>query len=126
MKQIFTHNFNNRNYIFCEFLPELKLKREEFEIIESCKTRHIENIDIFIGTLFEVATKRKDSLETYPPFIGYRYYLNDFLIDLPYIEKNSGTWAAKVQRIHLHPLFQKNAKTMQRFTFIHPNCHKTW
>lgn len=66
------------------------------------------------GTLFEVATVRRHGNKNdsfYPPFVGHRYMVNNFLVKLPYLDKDSnnmGGWgkqsykfAASVKREYI-------------------------
>lgn len=43
------------------------------------------------GELFEVATRRNGGQRNtvYPPFVGHRYWVRDFLFHLPYLDKDS-------------------------------------
>lgn len=41
------------------------------------------------GILFEVATARRDKKNIYPPFVGHRYLVKDFLFKLPYLDVHS-------------------------------------
>lgn len=58
----------------------------------------VSNTKALPGTLFEVATARRNRKTVYPPFVGYRYLVKDFLFKLPYLDpqsSNMGGFGAK-------------------------------